>query len=164
MESSHSALDITNDSFANDDKWMPLPIDTTDGVWNDEAAASTVLEILSDNDGEEDHDDSAAFMSELRPMDILCGRTNKLVELHPGNRWFRCLIDMHKEQYQECPNQIEKARLVEHLLALVSKMGARFVEQAVLTRDDEWGKSRTVYAPVDRRTVMKKVRRALRRH
>lgn len=172
----------THDNDADEDQWTPLPIGTTRGIMNDKALQSLVLQILSGLPHKESssgdlHDRPVQFSTKLRPMDILCGRSNKQMELHAGNRYYRSLVAVHKEKYKRYHRQSDKTILVDDLLTEVFSIGGRFVEKKVLQRNGrlkaysdrlhsrsklEDGE-KIVYASVDYTTVVNKLRRALRR-
>eukprot|EP00934_Nitzschia_sp_Nitz4_P000836 Nitzschia sp. Nitz4//scaffold105_size73764//68855//70710//NITZ4_005686-RA/size73764-processed-gene-0.101-mRNA-1//-1//CDS//3329532477//836//frame0 len=61
-----------------------------------------------------------------RPSDILFGRGKSVVE-HPGNTWFRNLVDQTMMQYDSC-SRVEKANLSEMIVDMVKGAGGRFLK------------------------------------
>mmetsp|Transcript_86320 Transcript_86320/g.249299 ORF Transcript_86320/g.249299 Transcript_86320/m.249299 type:complete len:513 (-) Transcript_86320:61-1599(-) len=61
-----------------------------------------------------------------RPSDILCGRGKTVVE-HPGNAWFRDLVDKTMMQYESC-TRTEKASLGAMIVTMVKDAGGRFLK------------------------------------
>lgn len=61
-----------------------------------------------------------------RASDILFGRGKAVVE-HPGNAWFRDLVDKTMLQYEAC-TRMEKASLAEMIVDMVKDAGGRFLK------------------------------------
>jgi len=83
--------------------------------------------------------------------DILFGRGKSVVE-HPGNAWFRDLVDKSMMQYESC-TRMEKASLAEMIVNMVKDAGGRFLKPE--DEGDYWEE-------VDDHTARKKVAHTFR--
>lgn len=111
----------------------------------------------------------------LRNRDIICGRTTKQIETHPGNCWFRGLVLKHKDAYTSTRKRVEKQAILDDLINKIFLSGGRFVAKKVKLANDKtepWclkerplddAGARVVYVPVEQRAYEEKVRKALRR-
>mmetsp|Transcript_21659 Transcript_21659/g.36887 ORF Transcript_21659/g.36887 Transcript_21659/m.36887 type:complete len:139 (-) Transcript_21659:1943-2359(-) len=128
-----------------------------------------ILDMLS-NDDKDKH-----LCTDPKRMDIICGRSTRETESHPGNTWFRMLIQQHKSSY--CNNPcFEKSKVVEEILSEIESRGGRFVQKMVLfpdgtmrpslERDEDLharGGNLLVYVQASKKLTTDKIRRALRR-
>jgi hypothetical protein len=79
------------------------------------------------------------------------GRGKKVVK-HPGNAWFRDLVDHAMVKYEAC-TRMEKAKLAEMIVNMVLDAGGRFLKQE--ENGDLWEE-------VDGRSARKKVAHTFR--
>lgn len=118
---------------------------------------------------------SENLIRELRDKDVICGRSTKQIELHPGNCWFRNLVADNKDNYKGTRKRKEKQAVLNDVILQVLDQGGRFVEKLVqlangdlrphCVRDrlEEQPGNRIVYLPAARPVFEEKVRKALRR-
>lgn len=52
--------------------------------------------------------------------DVICAR-GKTARDHPGNVWFRALIESHMEEYAQCETKLDKSFLVSNIIKLVRR-------------------------------------------
>jgi len=90
-------------------------------------------------------------VNDIRVSDILFGRGKTVVE-HPGNAWFRDLVDKTMMQYESC-TRMEKASIAEMIVNMVKDSGGRF-----LRAEDEGD----FWEEVDDHTARKKVAHTFR--
>ena len=65
-------------------------------------------------------------VNDIRVSDILFGRGKTVVE-HPGNAWFRDLVDKTMMHYESC-TRMEKASIAEMIVNMVKDSGGRFLK------------------------------------
>jgi hypothetical protein len=65
-------------------------------------------------------------VNDIRVTDILFGRGKTVVE-HPGNAWFRDLVDKTMLHYESC-TRMEKASIAEMIVNMVKDSGGRFLK------------------------------------
>lgn len=65
-------------------------------------------------------------------MDVVCGRGEKLCRIHPGNIWFRSVIDSHRDEYKRATHRETKTTLVRQIIDIVERRGGRFVKKVKL--------------------------------
>lgn len=70
--------------------------------------------------------DSLRHINDIRVSDILFGRGKTVVE-HPGNAWFRDLVDKTMLHYESC-TRMEKASIAEMIVNMVKDSGGRFLK------------------------------------
>ena len=66
----------------------------------------------------------------LQPLDVVCGRGEKLCRTHPGNLAFRRVIDAHREEYKSALHRDNKTSLVRKIIGLIESTGGRFMKKA----------------------------------
>ena len=89
---------------------------------------------------------------DVQENDILCGR-DKISFQHPGNKWFRSLVQSYRERYQTARMRDQKTRISNEIVAIIEKRGGRF-----LKFDTELG----MYQALDSAGAHDKVSHALR--
>ena len=153
----------------DNDELRPLPTGTPNV--DREALRSLLREIrLAGHHPRFPGDDRLPVSTDLVAADILCGRNTSQMESHRGNRWFRCLVRMHKTEYRRSPSRLRKKIIVEQLQSQVTSIGGRFVKKKVLQQDgtlrSPMGRrldpgEMVVYQAVSKRVVEEKIQRAL---
>lgn len=96
-------------------------------------------------------DGTSLQVRDPRLSDILFGRGKTVVE-HPGNAWFRDLVDRTMLKYEAC-SRMEKANIAEMIVNMVKDAGGRFLKSE--DEGDFWEE-------VDDHTARKKVAHTFR--
>jgi len=61
-----------------------------------------------------------------REHDVLLGKSREALS-HPGNGWYRILIQEHREKYQTAKRNVDKALIVQMILDEVARAQGRFL-------------------------------------
>jgi hypothetical protein len=102
----------------------------------------TVISPMYPHDGEEEVDrrcnqaTSPQNMSssddpvvhDVQKYDILCGR-DKITHSHVGNKRFRNIVMMHREDYQTATSREAKSKITFAVVAMIRQSGGRFLKQ-----------------------------------
>ena len=67
-------------------------------------------------------------------FDVLCAR-GKQATNHPGNKFFRAVVDQHRERYASVTSKWERSRIVSEIIELIRSKGNGFVKQE---KSGEW--------------------------
>lgn len=66
--------------------------------------------------------------ADVQERDVLCGR-DRYIHAHPGNRRFRHLVHMFREQYQGAQHRDTKTSITLEIVDMVKGYGGRFLKQ-----------------------------------
>ena len=86
----------------------------------------------------ETHHSQAELQStktDVRPADVLCGR-DKQSHSHVGNKRFRQIVMMHRQEYQSAPSRENKTNITCKIVNMIKECGGRFLKQDETT--GEW--------------------------
>lgn len=73
--------------------------------------------------------------TEVMETDVLCGR-DKTSHAHIGNKRFRHIVMLHREEYQSAPSRELKTNITCKIVSMVKECGGRFLKQDEKT--GEW--------------------------
>lgn len=79
----------------------------------------------------------------VSPKDVLCGR-DKISHAHVGNKYFRKIIESHREDYQYAGTRDKKTQITSVIIAAVQAQGGRFLKLGEDT--DTWEEVTEQYA------------------
>lgn len=88
---------------------------------------------------------ASPLYTELVDADVLCGRATKQIEMHPGNRFYRELIEWYKPHYQEKRGSLAylryyQSQIVDSVLRAIALTGGRFVQKIILRPNGNTGR------------------------
>jgi len=80
---------------------------------------------------------AATVKEQPHQNDVICARGRTYWD-HPGNRLYRKLISLAKNQYSKAPNRLSKSRIVTEIVSHIHDANGRFVKRTNRTGKDRW--------------------------
>lgn len=71
---------------------------------------------------------------DVQAADVLCGR-DKLSHAHVGNKRFRHIVMMYRQEYQNAPSRESKTTITMKIVSMIRECGGRFLKQDEVTGD-----------------------------
>lgn len=68
------------------------------------------------------HDIKAVRGTMVQKNDVLCGRGRRL-QKHPGNQFFRLIVQTYREQYQSASLRDHKCLIIDEVIAIIADKG-----------------------------------------
>jgi len=91
----------------------------------------------------------------LNDNDIILGRSGKQINIQPGNKAYRKVVNSNKLAYATCERH-EKIRISKSIVGAMREIGGRFLEQI------EYGNNTVAYRDIGDKKAVQKTSQALR--
>ena len=98
---------------------------------------------------------STEIITNLNDNDIILGRSGKQINIQPGNKAYRKVVNSNKLAYATCERH-EKIRISRSIVGAMREIGGRFLEQI------EYGNNTVAYRDIGDKKAVQKTSQALR--
>ena len=98
---------------------------------------------------------SNEIITTLNDNDIILGRSGKQINIQPGNKAYRKVVNSNKLAYATCERH-EKVRISKSIVGAMREIGGRFLEQI------EYGNNTIAYRDIGDKKAVQKTSQALR--
>ena len=98
---------------------------------------------------------SNEIITHLNDNDIILGRSGKQINIQPGNKAYRKVVNSNKLAYATCERH-EKIRISRSIVGAMREIGGRFLEQI------DYGNNTVAYRDIGDKKAVQKTSQALR--
>ena len=98
---------------------------------------------------------SNEIITTLNDNDIILGRSGKQINIQPGNKAYRKVVNSNKLAYATCERH-EKIRISKSIVGAMREIGGRFLEQI------DYGNNTVAYRDIGDKKAVQKTSQALR--
>ena len=98
---------------------------------------------------------TSEIITQLNSNDIILGRSGKQINIQPGNKAYRKVVNSNKLAYATCERH-EKIRISKSIVGAMREIGGRFLEQI------EYGNNTVAYRDIGDKKAVQKTSQALR--